>query len=174
MTIFINSVNIYTYMLKIRLQRTGKRHDPSYRVVLTDSKNGPKSGRSQEILGNYNAQKGEPQLKGERINYWLSVGAQASDTAHNLFVKEGIIKDKKRDVLSHTKIQKKLDERKPAEPEVKKEVSAEPVVEIPAEEATAPAEAETPVESEAKEEKVNPEAEEEVKEEAPAEETKVE
>lgn len=97
----------YKTMLKIRLQRVGKKHDPSFRVVLTDSRKGPQSGAFLEILGNYNAQKGEPQLKGERIKHWITKGAQASDTVHNLLLKLKIIEGKKKDVLHHDKIKKR-------------------------------------------------------------------
>ena len=40
-------------MLIIRLQRTGRKHEPTFRVVLTDSKNGPKSGKYLKNLGWY-------------------------------------------------------------------------------------------------------------------------
>ncbi|HDH03977.1 MAG TPA: 30S ribosomal protein S16 [Candidatus Campbellbacteria bacterium] len=108
-------------MLKIRLRRIGKKHDPSFRVVLTDSRKGPQSGAFLEILGNYNAQKGEPQLKGERIKHWISKGAQISDTVHNLLLKLKIIEGKKKDVLHHERIKKagkeKAGKEKPAEEE---------------------------------------------------------
>ncbi len=101
-------------MLMIRLQRVGKKHDPSFRVVLTDSRNAPRSGSFIEILGNYNAQRGEPKFNAEKIKQWISKGAKLSDTVHNLLVKEKIIEGKKRDVLHHTKI-KKAKEKKSGE-----------------------------------------------------------
>ncbi len=100
----------------IRLLRTGKKHDPSFRVVLTDSRKGPQSGAFLEILGNYNARKGEPQLKEERIKHWISKGAQVSDTVHNLLVSAKILKIKKKDVLHHTRIKKAKEKKKPAAP----------------------------------------------------------
>lgn len=93
-------------MLMIRLQRIGKKHDPSFRVVLTDSRRGPQSGSFIEILGNYNAQRGEPKFNAEKIKHWISKGAKLSDTVNNLLVKEKIIEGKKRDVLHHTRIKK--------------------------------------------------------------------
>jgi small subunit ribosomal protein S16 len=57
-------------MLKIRLQRIGRKNDPSFRAVLTDSKNSTKSGKFLEILGNYNPKDGTANFKGERIKYW--------------------------------------------------------------------------------------------------------
>lgn len=88
-------------MLKIRLQRVGKKHDPSFRVVLTDSKNSTKSGKFLEILGSYDARKGEPHLEVEKIKHWISKGAQPTETLHNLLVDVKILTGKKKNVLSH-------------------------------------------------------------------------
>ena len=81
-------------MLKIRLQRIGRKNDPSFRVVLTDSKNAAKSGRFKEILGAYNVKTGVVNFEAERINYWISNGAQASATVHNYLVHQKIIEGK--------------------------------------------------------------------------------
>jgi small subunit ribosomal protein S16 len=87
-------------MLKIRLQRVGRVHEPVFRLVLTDSKNGPKSGKVLEVLGSYDARQSEKaQINGEQALHWLSKGAQASDTAYNLLVKLGILKGTKRNVI---------------------------------------------------------------------------
>lgn len=94
-------------MLMIRLQRKGKKHDPSFRVVLIDSRRAAKSGSVLEILGSYNPRKGEPQLKADKIKEWISRGAQVSKTVHNLFVNAKIIESKKKDVLHHKKIKAK-------------------------------------------------------------------
>jgi ribosomal protein S16 len=45
-------------MLKIRLQRIGRKNDPAFRAVLTDSKNSTKSGKFLEIVGTYNPKQG--------------------------------------------------------------------------------------------------------------------
>lgn len=86
-------------MLVIRLQRVGRKNDPSFRVVLTDSKNGPRSGKYLEILGSYNARIGKAKLEKDRIKYWLSVGAKASGTLHNLLVSHKVISSGKINVL---------------------------------------------------------------------------
>ncbi len=90
-------------MLKIRLQRIGRKNDPAFRVVLTDSKNSTKSGRFLEILGTYNPKvvdkKQRTSFVGDRIKYWLSKGAKLSDTMHNFLVQEKIIEGKKVNVL---------------------------------------------------------------------------
>ena len=90
-------------MLRIRLQRVGRKHEPSFRIVLTDSKNSTKSGRFKEILGSYDPRKSNDSLNTERIKYWLSQGANPTDTVHNLLVKRGVIKAKKIDVSAVSK-----------------------------------------------------------------------
>jgi len=94
----------------IRLQRVGRKNDPSFRVVVTDSRNATKSGKFIEIVGSYDARKGEPQLKAERIKYWISVGAKTSGTVHNLLVKTGLLSAAKIDVSAKSK---KVEEKAP-------------------------------------------------------------
>lgn len=86
-------------MLKIRLQRIGRKNDPAFRVVLTDSKNSTKSGKFLEILGTYNLKAGEKNLNADRIKYWISQGAKCSGTMHNFLVHDKIIEGKKINVL---------------------------------------------------------------------------
>jgi len=78
-------------MLIIRLQRVGRTNDPSFRVIVTDSKKSAKTGKFLEIVGNYDARHGQPQFKAERIQKWIKDGAQLSETVHNLLVKNKII-----------------------------------------------------------------------------------
>jgi small subunit ribosomal protein S16 len=74
-------------MLKIRLQRVGRKNDPSFRVVVIESHRAPKSGATIEILGNYNARQKRTILKRDRIDYWASKGAQTSQTVKDLLRK---------------------------------------------------------------------------------------
>ncbi len=99
-------------MLKIRLQRIGRKNDPSFRAVLTDSKNSTKSGKFLEIVGIYNPKSGENSFKTERIEYWVSKGAKLSDTMHNFLVDKKVIEGKKINVLSRKKPTKKKKELK--------------------------------------------------------------
>ncbi len=103
-------------MLIIRLQRVGRKNDPSFRVVVTDSKNAAKSGKFLEVLGSYNARKTAqpPVLKAERIKYWLSVGAQMSDTVKNLLISKKIIDGKKINISPVKPPKAKPEEAKPA------------------------------------------------------------
>ena len=90
-------------MLKIRFQRIGRKNDPSFRAVLTDSKNSTKSGKFLEILGTYNPKAKDDSekknLNTERIKYWMAEGAKCSDTMHNFLVHDKVIAGKKVNVL---------------------------------------------------------------------------
>jgi small subunit ribosomal protein S16 len=74
--------------VKIRMKRTGAKNDVCYRLVAADERS-PRDGRNLEILGWYDpAAKGNTfSLKLDRIDYWLGVGAQISDTAASLVKK---------------------------------------------------------------------------------------
>jgi len=72
-------------MLKIRLQRIGKRGQAYFRVVVTERTQKPK-GRFLELLGTYNPHEKVLKVKKDRIDYWISKGAQASPTVNNLLV----------------------------------------------------------------------------------------
>ena len=98
LTFVFSSVNI-RLMLKIRLQRVGRKNDASFRVVVIESQRGPKAGNALEVLGFYDPKKDIIEIKGDRVTHWISVGAQASDTVHNLLVKKKIIKGDKINVL---------------------------------------------------------------------------
>ena len=86
-------------MLKIRLQRVGRKNIPAFRIVLTDSRNSTKSGRYKEILGSYDPVKDVKTVKEDRVKHWLSVGAQATGTVHNFLISQKIITGKKINVL---------------------------------------------------------------------------
>lgn len=77
-------------MLRIRLSRTGKKRQPSYRVVVAE-KEAKRDGRVVERIGFYNplADPSEFQIQEDRALYWLSVGAQPSDAVKLLLEKQG-------------------------------------------------------------------------------------
>lgn len=86
-------------MLKIRMQRTGRTNAPSFRIIVTEHTESPKTGSFVEKLGTYNPKTKERNLNTERIKYWLSVGAKASGTMHNMLISAGVIEGKKVNVL---------------------------------------------------------------------------
>jgi len=78
--------------VKIRLMRIGAKHQPSYRVVVADSK-APRGGRYLEALGHYNPRT-EPstiQIDETKARSWLDRGARPSDAARVLLEKTGIL-----------------------------------------------------------------------------------
>ncbi len=77
--------------VKIRLQRTGAKKKPFYRIVAANSE-APRGGRFLEILGTYNPLT-EPvtvTVKEDKIREWLARGAQVTGTVRNILKKEGI------------------------------------------------------------------------------------
>lgn len=77
-------------MLRIRLSRTGKKRQPSYRVVVAE-KEAKRDGRVVERIGYYNPlpNPAEYQIDEARALHWLSVGAQPSDAVRILLEKQG-------------------------------------------------------------------------------------
>lgn len=77
-------------MLRIRLSRTGKKGQPSYRVVVADI-NAKRDGRIVERIGHYNplVEPAEFKIQEARALHWLSVGAQPSDPVRLLLEKQG-------------------------------------------------------------------------------------
>ena len=155
-------------MLRIRLSRVGKRKQPSYRLVVTDSRN-PRSGAHLEIVGHINplTDPATISLKEERLVHWLQVGAQPSDTAAKLLTKAGVMeKAGKAPVVYHGKEVPRAEKKgKKAEAEA---AAPAPAPAAPAPKAEVPAAEEAPAEAAAAPEE--PPAEEA----APAEETPAE
>lgn len=77
-------------MLRIRLTRTGKKAQPTYRVVVAD-KRSKRDGRIVERIGHYNPRRDpiEYTIDEARALHWLSNGAQASDAVKRLLTKQG-------------------------------------------------------------------------------------
>jgi len=123
----------------IRLQRVGRKHEPVFRLVLTDSKNSTKSGKFLEILGAYDSRKAEDaKFNNEKILHWMSKGAQISNTVHNLLLKRGVVQGPKRNVLFKrpvTKVEEKEEKTEPAPivPEAKVASESIPPFNTPAE-----------------------------------------
>ncbi len=84
-------------MLMIRLSRTGRKNAPTYRLIVSEKGRDP-WGKSLEIVGHYNPRREEREIviDAERVKYWISKGAQASETVWNLLVDQKIVEGKKR------------------------------------------------------------------------------
>ena len=166
-------------MVKIRLRRTGKKNAPCYRLVVADSRS-PRDGRFIETLGMYDPISGKEEVKLDRVDYWLSVGAQSTKVASSIIRRlkndeeakpslKSIIRDAKAkakpkeeaEVKEEAKPEAKAEAKEEAKPEAKAEVKEEAKPEAKAE---AKEEVKPEAKAEAKEE-VKPEAKAEVKEE---------
>lgn len=112
-------------MLRIRFLKQGKKNRPFFRIVVTERQNPPKGGRFLEIVGFFNPLTKEKEIKKERVEHWLSVGAQPSGRVHNLLIDEGIIKGKKVAVHSMRKKKKEAPKGEVRKEEQPKEVAKE-------------------------------------------------
>jgi small subunit ribosomal protein S16 len=74
--------------VSIRLRREGAKNRPYYKVVVTDSRS-PRDGKFIELIGTYDPKKPDHNstLKLDRIDHWISQGAQPSDTVRSLIKK---------------------------------------------------------------------------------------
>ncbi len=117
-------------MLAIKLKRIGKKHQPSFRVIVSE-KRSKVGGRYVEDLGWLDPKSKEFNVKKERVAYWMENGAQATDTVHNLLVKSGVIIGLKKPVHGVKKRKKGGDEA-----EIKTEEKTEKKNEEKAEEKT--------------------------------------
>lgn len=126
-------------MLMIRLQRIGRIHEPTFRVVLTDSKNGPKSGKYLKNLGWYDTRikNKVDQIDTEAVKSWMTKGAKLSVTLHNFLVSNKVITGKKINALPKKTPIKKAEEAKPAE-SAKASAPVAEATEVKKEEASTP------------------------------------
>ena len=115
-------------MLTIRLFRIGTKNQPAFKIVVTDKRRSSTRGRFVEEVGVYNPLTKQRNLKGDRIKYWISMGAQPSPSVHNMLITDKVIEGKK--IAKH-----KLVPTKPEQP-----IAEAPVV-IPAAPATPTSEA---------------------------------
>lgn len=81
-------------MLCLKLSRIGKRKQPVFRLIITEKTKDP-WGDYLELLGNYNPKTKVANFKKERIEYWLTKGAQMTPTVNNLLINHKIIAGKK-------------------------------------------------------------------------------
>ncbi len=128
--------------VKLRLKRMGKKRQPIYKVVAADVRS-PRDGRFIEAIGLYNPKTNPAtvEIHEERALYWLSVGAQPTDTVKNILSREGILLKNEliKQGLSDEDVAAKMDEWYKARAEkiaknVKVETEEKKVEEIKAEE----------------------------------------
>lgn len=115
-------------MLAIKLRRIGKKHQPSYRLVVLE-KRSKLSGKYLEDLGWHDPLGKKHEFNKERVLHWLKIGAKPSDTVHNLLISSGIISGAK--IAVHKKSKTKTEstpqtEAKSAEAKPEAAVEAKP------------------------------------------------
>lgn len=122
----------------IRLRREGALNRPYFKVVVAD-KRSPRDGKFIEIVGTYDPKKRgmNSTLKLERIEYWISKGAQPSDTVRSL-----IKKNKNPEVAA--KKMAATEAKKASKPKAASKPEAAPATEAPAAQAPAPSAPTTP------------------------------
>jgi small subunit ribosomal protein S16 len=108
-------------MLIIRLQRTGKKNQADFRIVLAE-KAAPVNKKITEILGSYNPRKKTFQVTEERVKYWLEKNVALSETMHNLFVTKGL--------KTGPKVKAFTTPKKAAEPVAPPAASSSPAAEV--------------------------------------------
>src|SRR3954469_16949612 len=116
--------------------RVGKKKQPSYRVVVTDSRS-PRDGRFIEVIGQY-APRAEPSvvtIDSDRALHWLKVGAQPTEQAGKLLEIAGVWAAYKADVgkdaVAKPKVKVKAKTEKPAPPVAEASVAEAPAAEAP-------------------------------------------
>lgn len=79
-------------MVRIRLKRIGRKHQPHYRIVVTDSRS-PRDGRFIAEIGWFDPRSAKDQIKidGELAKSWIAKGAQPSDTVRGILATAGVI-----------------------------------------------------------------------------------
>lgn len=131
----------------MRLQRIGRKNNPSFRVIVTDSRNAQVRGRHVDIIGTYEPRQGIVEIDAEKAKKWISQGVQPSDTVHNFLITKNIIEGKKKNVLSRkspiideAKIKAEAEAKEKAEAKVKADreaaKAAEEATQAPVEEVT--------------------------------------
>ena len=155
-------------MLTIRLARAGAKKRPFFHITVADSRK-PRDGRFVERVGYFNpissGKEARLEINQERIDYWLSQGAQVSDRVLTL------IKEKNETPEEKAKREQAKEKRRLRK--VAKRVAAKPAEETPAEEPVEAAAEETPAEEPVAEEPVEAAAEETPAEEEPEADSKV-
>ncbi len=131
----------------MRLQRFGRKNDPSFRIVVTDKRNGPRSGNAVDQVGSYHPKTKHFIIDAEKVKNWLSKGVQPSPTLNNLLISKNIIEGKKINVLPKKSPIAKEGGVEAVAPETASEATTEPA-DVPTEDTVeAPAEEETPTET---------------------------
>ncbi len=136
-------------MLAIKLSQKGKTNKRMFRLIISEKSRDP-YGNVLEVLGSYNPHTKDLVVKGERVNYWISKGAQMTPSVNNLLIEKKIVdgdkvrasKKGEKSAKRQAQVTAKADKKKKAEQEASAPVAEvkEEVVEAPVEATEAPVE----------------------------------
>ncbi|MDX9778852.1 MAG: 30S ribosomal protein S16 [Patescibacteria group bacterium] len=134
-------------MLMIKLSKVGKTNKKVFRLIISEKGRDP-YGRALEILGAYNPYSKELQVKGDRVQYWLSKGAGMTATVNNLLITKEVIEGAKVTASKKGKVNEKRVAQLQAKADKKKasETPAAPEVEVKEDSAVTEEKIETPEE----------------------------
>src|SRR6185369_18022777 len=99
-------------MLAIRFQRTGRKNDPSFRIVVSEKARHPLAGNPLAVVGSHNPKTKHTIIDADKVKHWLGQGAQASGTVNNLLIAKGVLDGKKVNVRNTKVVEKKEEEAK--------------------------------------------------------------
>jgi small subunit ribosomal protein S16 len=122
--------------VKIRLMRMGKKKQPTYRVVVADSRS-PRDGRNIETIGHYRPRQDPPaaDIDGEKALAWLRKGAQPTEQVQKLLTVSGVwaqFESEKGGRVDTKLARRRLDDPKAAAKRAKKAEAAAPEAAAPA------------------------------------------
>jgi small subunit ribosomal protein S16 len=133
-------------MLMIRLQRIGRKNDPSFRMLVLEKTSSPKAGTYADLVGTYNPKTKAFTCDIEKVKSWMSKGAQLSPSLQNLLVEKGLIEGKQVAVVAKSKLEKNVAKKAAEEAAAKEAADAAAAKAAEAEAAAAAAAAAAPAE----------------------------
>ena len=130
-------------MLAIRLQRQGKTHYATYRVIVQDVLRHPSSGKVVAYVGSYNPHTKQVQLDKEAIENYLSHGAQPTDRVVRILTGEGMtmpkwvktVRGKQRDIRNPEKLRRNQPKEEPVEAQAEETAASDSSAAEPSESA---------------------------------------
>lgn len=111
-------------MLMIRLQRIGRKNDPSFRMLVLEKTSSPKAGTYADLVGTYNPKTKAFTCDIEKVKDWMGRGAQLSPSLKNLLIEKGLIEGKKVAVIAKSKLEKNVAKRAAEEAAAKEAAEA--------------------------------------------------
>lgn len=122
-------------MLMIRLQRIGRKNDPSFRMLVLEKTSSPKAGTYADLVGTYNPKTKAFTCDIEKVKEWMGKGAQLSPSLQNLLISKKLIEGKKIAVIAKSELEKNIAKKAAEEAAAKEAAEAAAAKEAAAKEA---------------------------------------